>query len=224
MAKLMYNQKWLSLNEYSIDYLELVNRYYATCGKSVPATYYNLDLPNSVYDSKLLGAGSYELMGDLSGYLWKKITLLQVFNFEPVQFTLQADESGTSFKDRTTSVWFPTIYELVPSVHDFVCYDYTTTRDNQFKDKPQLYEVVNIEKAGSTELTFWKATLKSTHRTKENIEAQLSGSYSFSDYEKHIYKSSDAILLDQLQCRNGKLKLNNFYKEQVGLYVETSNQ
>lgn len=224
MAKLMFNQKWMSLNDYSLDYFELLYRYYATCAPSQPYTYYNLDLPNSVYDSKLLTAGSYELMGDLSGMLWKKITLLQGFAFEPVQFVMSADETGPSFKDRTSSLWFPTIYELVPNIHDFVCFDWVTSRENQFKDQQPLYEVVNVEKASSSELTFWKVQLKSTYRTKQNIEKQLSGSYSFSDYEKHIYKASDEIFLERMMLRNSKLKVNSFYKEQIGLYVETSNQ
>lgn len=224
MAKLMFNQKWYSINEYSIDYFELLYRYYATCGASQPVTYYNMDLPNSVFDSKLLNAGSYELMGDLSGNVWKKITQLQAFTFEPVQFTLQSDETGTSYKDRTSTLWFPTIYELQPYIHDFVCFDYTMTREDQFKDKVALYEVVNVEKAGTTELTFYKVQLKSTHRTKKDIEAQLSGSYSFVDYEKHIYKTSDSIFLQKMMIRNENLKANKFFKESIGLYVETRNQ
>jgi hypothetical protein len=223
MAKLMYNQKWYSINEYSLDYFEFLYRYYAATAPSQPVTYYNLDLPNSVYDGKLLQAGSYELMGNLSGMLWKKISLIQAFSFEPVQFTLQSDETGVSFKDRTTSLWFPTIYELQPSVHDFVCFDWITSREDQFKAQVPLYEVVNAEKAGSSELTFWRVQLKSTHRTKRDIESQLSGSYSFVDYEKHIYKTDDAIFLQKLMIKNEKLKVNDFYKEQIGLYVETRN-
>ena len=221
MSKLMYNQKWYSINEYSLDYFEYLYRYYATSAPSQPVTYYNLDLPNSVYDSKLLVAGSYELMGNLSGLLWKKISMLQAFSFEPVQFTLQSDETGPSFKDRTSSLWLPTIYELEPGPSDFVCFDWITSRDNQFKDQLPLYEVVNVEKAGSTELTFWRVQLKSSHRRKIDIEAQLSGSYSFVDYEKHIYKTPDAIFLQRMMMRNENLKVNNFFKEQIGLYVQT---
>jgi len=223
MAKIMYNQKWFSINEYSLDYFELLFQYYATCGRSIPATYYNLDLPNSVYDSKLLEAGAYEQMGNLSGLLWKKILTLQVFAFEQIPFILNSDDEGPTFKDRTSSFWIPTIYELRPYVHDHIIYEHVTSRNDFMKDQLPLYEVVNVEKASSGELTFWKVNLKSTHRRKEEIEKQLSGNYTFVDYEKHIYKTSDAIQLTQLQSKNESLKVNDFYKEQIGLYVENVN-
>jgi len=216
----MYNQKWFSINEYSLDYFELLFQYYSTCGRSIPITYYNLDLPNSVYDSKLLEAGAYEQMGNLSGLLWKKILTLQVFSFEQIPFVLNSDDEGPTFKDRISSFWIPTIYELRPYVHDHVIYEHVTTRNDFMKDQLPLYEVVNVEKASSGELTFWKVNLKSTFRRKEEIERQLSGNYTFVDYEKHIYKTSDAIQLTKLQVKNENLKVNDFYKEQIGLYVE----
>ena len=219
--KLMYNQKWYSINEYALDYFELLYQYYATSARSIPVTYYSLDLPNSVYDSKLLQGGSYELMGDLSGMLWKKIFSVQAFSFEPIPFTLTADEAGVAFRDRTSTLWLPTIYELRPNIHDFVIYEHPTQRNDEFKDQLPMYQVVNVEKASSGELTFWKVSLKSNYRRKENIENQLSGSYIFYDFEKHIFRASDASFLTKLQLKNSKLKVNDFYKEQIGLYVES---
>jgi hypothetical protein len=220
MAKLMYSQKWYSINEYALDYFEFIYRYYATCARSLPITYYNLDLPNSVYDGKLLQGGSYEPMGNLSGLLWKKIMTVQAFSFEPMVFTQTADEEGVAFRDRMSSLWLPTIYELRPYVHDYVIYEQPRQRDDQFQDQIPMYEVVNVEKASSTELTFWKVSLKSTHYKKTEIENQLSGNYTFYDFEKHIYKTSDAIFLTKLQLKNDKLKVNDFYKENIGLYCE----
>jgi len=224
MSKLMYNQKWYSINEYSLDYFEFLYRYYAAVAPSQPVTYYSLDLPNSVYDATLLQAGSYEMIGNLSGMRWKKITMVQAFSFEPVPFALQADETGPNFKDRTSSLWFPTVYELEPSVHDFVVYDWATSRDNELKDQLPVYEVVNLEKASSGEATFWKTQLKSTYRRKSEIEKQLSGSYSFVDYEKHIYKTSDAVFLQRMMLKNENLKVNEFFKDRIGLYVTTTKE
>ena len=220
MAKLMFNQKWFSINEYSLDYYELLFQYYSTCAKSIPVTYYSLDLPESVYDGDTLMGGSYEQVGDMSGYRWKKIMMVQAFTFEPIQFTLSSDEEGVSFKDRTSSLWLPTIYELKPNVHDFVMFDYVQSRNDPFKDQAPMYEVVNLEKASSTGLTFWKTNLKSSVRRKEDLEKQLSGNYTFIDYEKHIYKTSDAILMTKLQLKNSKLKCNDFFKDNIGLYVK----
>jgi hypothetical protein len=223
MSKLMYSQKWVSINDYSLDYFEFLYRYYATCAPSQPVTYYSLDLPNSVYDSTLLQAGSYELTGNLSGMRWKKITMIQAFSFEPVPFTMSADETGPNFKDRISSLWFPTVYELQPSVHDFVVYDWVTSREDEFKDQLPLYEVVNLDKASSGTVSFWKTQLKSTYRKKEDIEKQLSGSYSFVDYEKHIYRTSDAAFLQRMMLKNEKLDINRFFKDRIGLFVETQS-
>ena len=217
----MYTQKWYSLNsEYALDYYELLYRYYASCAPSIPVTYYSLDLPNSVYDDTLLNAGSYEVIGNLSGLLWKKINLLQVYTFEQMQFVLQSDEGGPQFKDRMSSIWIPSIYELEPKPRDFICFDIVKTREDQFQAELPLYQVVNIEKASSNRITFWKANLKSTFQTKENIELQLSGQYSFIDFEKHIYTLSDSVMLQKLMVRNSSLKINDFFKERIGLYVE----
>ena len=220
MSKIMYNQKWVNINEYSLDYFEILFQYYSTCARSIPITYYNLDIPNSVLDKTLLDAGSYEMMGNLSGILWKKILTLQVYSFEQIPFIMGADESGVAFKDRTSTLWLPTIYELRPYVHDFLIYEHVLQRNDFMKDQLPLYEVVNVEKASSGELTFWKINLKSTYRRKNEIEKQLSGNYTYVDYEKHIFRTSDAIFMTKLQLKNEKLKMNEFFKESIGLYVE----
>lgn len=219
--KLMYNQKWFSINEYALDYFELLYQYYATCAKSIPVTIYNLDTPNSVLDRDQLQAGSYEHMGNLSGMLWKKIFSVQCYNFEPIPFTMVADEEGVAFKDRMSTLWIPAIYEIKPYVHDYIIYEHPTSRNDSFKDQLPLYEVMNVEKASSGELTFWKISMKSSFYRKEQIEQQLSGSYAFVDYEKHIYKASDASYLTKLQLKNSQLKINDYYKDQIGLYVES---
>lgn len=220
MSKIMYNQKWYSINEYPLDYFELLYQYYASFGVRTPVTYYNLDLPNSVIDDNVLLGGSYELTGNLSGYLWKKILILPVYNIEQVAFPLTADEEGVGFQDRTTTMFIPTIYEFRPYVHDFMIYDQITWRDNPFKADVPVYEVVNVEKASSAEITFWRINLRSSSKTKQKIENQLSGNFTFVDYEKQIYRTSDAIFLSRLQLKNSKLKVNDFFKEHVGLYVE----
>ncbi len=223
MPKLMNSQKWYTINEYSLDYYELLYRYYAACAPSIPITYYSLDLVNSVYDGSLLQAGAYEPTGNLSGLKWKKITMVQVYNFEQIQFNLQADETGPNFRDRMSSLWFPTIYELEPKIHDFIAFEWIKSRNDQFKEHLPMYEIINLERANSAELTFWKAQLKSTFRTKGDVENHISGRYSFVDFEKHIYTHSDAIFLQTMMVRNSNLKLNDFYKNQIGLYVETKS-
>lgn len=220
MAKIMYSQKWYQINEYPLDYFELLYQYYSSAGIRTPVTYYNLDLPNSVYDTELLGNGAYEQMGNLSGYLWKKIMMLPVYNMEQVNFSLNADESGVGFQDRTTSCFIPTSYEFHPRIHDMIIYDQITWRTDPFSADIPMYEVMNLDKASTAEITFWKLSLKSTSKRKWQVEKQLSGNFTFIDYEKQIYRTSDAIDIQRLQLKNSDLPVNDYFKELIGLYVE----
>ena len=78
-------QNWLRLYHYPADYLNLVYRYYAAHGIAYICTYYHLDIPNSTLDTEILDAGSYEIIGDLSGLVWEKITMLPIYNTDQIQ-------------------------------------------------------------------------------------------------------------------------------------------
>lgn len=220
----MYSQKWYHINEYPVDYFELLYQYYAACGMQVPVTYYNLDMPNSVQDCEMLMGGTYEEMGNLSGYVWKKILMLPVYNFEQVNFTLNADESGVGFHNKTSTVWIPTVYEFQPMIHDYIIYDQIQWRQDPFQADIPMYRVVNMEKASNANISFWRLTLQGASKIKEQIENQLSGNFTFVDYEKKIYRTSDAINLTKQRMKNGNLMVNKFFKEQIGLYVEDREQ
>jgi len=216
----MYSQKWVQLNEYPLDYFELLYQYYATSGIRLPITYYHLDLPNSVKDDELLMGGTYEAIGDLSGYLWQKILTLPVYNMEQISFNLNADERGVGFQDKQTTLFIPSSYEFRPMIHDYIVYDQIQQRQNPFQAYTPTYEVINLEKASSTNITFWKLTLKGSSISKERIDQQLSGNYTFVDYEKKIYRTSDAIHLTKQRVKNANLSINNYFKDQIGLYVD----
>ena len=221
MSKIMYSQKWVQLNQYPLDYYELLYQYYSSAGIRLPVTYYSLDLPNSAKDDEVLMGGTYELMGDLSGYLWRKILMLPVYNMEQINYTMLGDETGVGFRDTRTTLFIPTSYEFRPMIHDFLIYDQLSWRDDSFQLWQPLYEVTNLEKASTTNITFWRLTLQGSSRTKEEIESQLSGNYTFVDYEKRIYKTSDAIHLTKQRSKNSILPVNNFYNDRIGLYAET---
>ncbi len=219
MAKIMYSQKWHNINQYAPDYFELLYQYYAAAANRTPITYYNLDLPNSVYDGELLADGAYEMTGEHSGLRWKKFLMLYVYNIEQVNLTLNADENGVGFSDQTTTLFIPTIYEFRPKVHDFISYDQIAWRSDPYEASLPLWEVINLEKASHANITFWKLTLQSSYKIKSDLDEHLSGFYTFVDYEKHIYQTSDAIYLSELQLKNSRLDINNFYKQHIGLYV-----
>jgi hypothetical protein len=220
MSKIMYSQKWFAINEYPLDYFELLYQYYASFGVRTPITYYNFDVENSVGDKSLLNAGAYEVIGNLSGYLWRKIMMLPVYNFEQIQFAMNADESGVGFPNQQTTFFIPASYEFYPRVNDFYVYDQISWREDFLKTQAPVYQIVNLEKTSSTHITFFRVTAQISQYKKDQLEKQISGTYAFVDYEKQIYKSDDAILLQSLQLKNSKLMGNNFFKENCGLYLE----
>lgn len=217
-----FNSNWISYNEYPLDYFELLWTYYARCGKSIPATYYNLDLVNSVFDQTLLDAGSFEKVGHLSGLLWKKILTVQVYQPEQMTYNFSGTENGFGKFDQQGSLYLPSIYQINPMVHDFVIFDHIEDRENQFMAKSPVFEVVNLEKASNTEKTFWKVSLKPSHFEKEEVDKQLSGVYSFFDYEGSIYTAKDITTLLELMEKGKETSsvLNSNFDEHSGLYVK----
>lgn len=219
MSKIMYSQKWYSYYDYPLDYFELLYQYYAASGIRTPVTYYSYDIANSVIDKDVLAGGAYEMFGTRSGMRWMKINMLPVYGLEQLQLATNADEHGVQFLSNT-SFYIPSIYEIQPHVHDFLIYDQLQNRDDPFKQALNMYEVINIEKASQTKITFWKATLRNFGYYVDDIEHQLSGNYTFVDYEKQIYNTQDAIHLQKLLIKNNKLRVNDFYNNVSGLYME----
>ncbi len=218
MSKIMYSQKWYTYYEYPLDYFELMYQYYAASGIRTPVTYYALDIPNSIIDDKVLVGGTYEKFGELSGWKWKKINMLPVYNFEQVQLMANAAELGVEF-DSTTSFYLPSIYEIQPHVHDYIAYDYLQNRGDQFGQQINMFEVVNIEKTSQSKITFWKATVQ-TVGDGQYLDSQLSGNYTFIDYEKKIYETRNAINLQKLLLKNTRLGINDYFDRPSGLYME----
>lgn len=219
MSKIMYSQKWYLNYQYPLDYFELLYNYYSAAGNRTPLTYYHLDLSNSVCDKTILAGGSYQRFGELSGRRWKKINMLPVYNIEQVQLALTSDESGNNFNSNT-SFFLPTIYQIQPHVHDFMIYEQIKERDDPYTAYTPMYEVNNVEKTSQAKLTFWKVQLEVSGNIKDQIEKQLSGNYTFVEYEKQIYPTSDAIFLQKMIVKNSKLNINSFFSDKCGLYLE----
>lgn len=215
-------QKWHAIRHYTGDYLNRVYKYYAAHGRSYVCSYYNLDFPNSNLDSTVLDAGSYETVGELSGLRWRKILLLPVYNIEQVQPTFQADEKGFGMFEQTTTFNIPTEYEIVPSIHDFLIFDEGMDTISPDPSKYALFRIIHFEKATVGVITFWRMNVKIDYVDKPSIDNQLSGNFSFLDYEKKIYKTPVTSFLYRLLEKNSRLDGNNSFKENVGLYFLTA--
>jgi len=100
-------QNWYSIRHYSNEYLHTIYQYYAAAGISYICTYYSLNIPGSVVDTSILDAGSYEITGELSGWLWNRIMLFPVYNTETIQNTFVSDERGMGKFDQVSSFNFP---------------------------------------------------------------------------------------------------------------------
>lgn len=213
-------QNWLRQQKYPRDFLEFVYEYYAKHGVAYICTYYHLDIPNSDLDKTELEAGSYEIIGDLSGLKWEKITLLPIYNTESIQPSFMADERGVGKFDQTTSFDVPSTYGITPTFTDFVLFDEIILNDGGVStDTSPIYRVSNIEKATNTQISFWKMTLNISQFTKTQLDSQTRETYSFVDYEKQIYQIDDATEMYTLLSKNNSLDLKSRFKDSLGLYV-----
>jgi len=225
------SQKWFNVATYTNEYLETVYRYYADAGISYICTYYSLNIPESVLDTTILDAGSYETTGELSGLRWNRIMLFPIYNTETVQNTFISDERGMGKFDQVSTFNFPTVYGLKPSIHDFVIFEdvqldedpsqeyrQKSITDFYKQSKKPVYQIVHFEKATNTDVTFWKTNLKINHHTKIDLDEQLSGDYTYFDMEKHIYKTIETSFMYKMFEKNRSLEGNDFYRERCGFY------
>tara|TARA_R110000824_G_scaffold145428_1_gene313708 strand:- start:875 stop:1540 length:666 start_codon:yes stop_codon:yes gene_type:complete len=213
-------QRWLSIRDYSSDYLNLVYNYYAAAGISYTCTYYNFDFPNSAIDKEMLDAGAFETTGEFSGNRWRKILLLPIYNVEQISNVFGNDERGVGKFEQASSFNIPSIYRIQPSPMDFVYFEETVLNDpNKKSDFVQpLYQVTNFEKATNTDRTFWKLGIAVSDHKPPELDTQLSGHYTFFDYEKKIYKTEDAVEMFKLLDKNKEIPLNDYYNERCGLH------
>ena len=217
----MYQSKYADKYDFIKDYTRLVNEYYSHwLYPSFKTTYYNLDIENSNIDEKKLVGGSYEMVGDLSGWRWRKIIDFDLNAIEAVQTTPTSDERGVTLSEKLTTAMFPFIQGLVPQVHDFVSFSDLNTGDNYILRDPPLYEVVNIERSNDTDICFYKINLKVSYVTVSQIECQLSELLDYIDYEKNMYPIDPAIVLNKIMAEKSKSLLNKKFNQNCGLYLE----
>lgn len=212
-------QNWLRQTFYPEEYLKTVYKYYASHGVAYVCTYYHMDYELSKIDKNEMGGGPYEMAGDLSGVVWKKINFLPVYNIASIQPRFSSDEKGMTKSDQTSEFNFPTEYGIQPTTFDHVMFEMPVLNNPEKANLHTLYQVVNFEKSTNTDITFWKVPLKVTFITKERIEKQVSNTFTFVDYEKKIYQSDDAVLLMNMLKDLDENLLNKYYSNNSGLYL-----
>jgi len=217
------NQTKFTTNlNYVNQYFDLVYNYYSQWQlPTIKVTYYNFDIENSVIDKGKLNGGSYELVGEKSGYRWRKVLDFPINGLSQVNTTPTNDERGTTNSEKLLDAYFPRTNMIVPKVHDFIAFDEFNTNNRHILSDPPLYEVVNVEKANDFELAFYKINMKVTYVTKSRVDVQLTDILDFVDYEKKLYGIDQAIVLQKLLEERGRNKLKDSFDSKSGLYCET---
>ena len=217
-------QKFTNNFEFVNEYFKLLTRYYSSWNyTSIHCTYYSFDLENNVQDNDKLVNGSYEMIGNLSGYRWRKYLDIPLNNVEALSTTPTADEKGVTNSEKITTCWFPSTIEIECHVHDFLLFSDAQNSDNYYLRRPPLFEVVNVERSPDFDSTFYKITIKISYISQLDIDKQINGLFHYHDYEKKLYGLDDSIILNTLLTERKKNCCNSTYDVNTGLYMEKVN-
>lgn len=213
-------QKYARVYDYIHDYNELVQDYYSKHAISFLITYYNHDMPSTVWDDNKLFGGSYEKTGELSGRRWNKILYLPVYFMDEVTTAFDGQDIGY-VKEGQTSFAFPSTYGITPYPGDMLKFDQTFLRATN--DKYPVFQVSGAEIYPNTDKRFWKLTAK-VYQSK-TIDAldddSLSEVHMFVDYDKKIHTLNDGLYLTRLLTKNENLrdKLKGLFDDNSGFYL-----
>ena len=206
------------------EYFKLLTQYYQNWNlANVNVTYYSLDIENSYIDDDKLMNGSYELVGDWSGYKWRKILRFPVNNVEQTMTTPTADEKGVTYSEKLTSCWVPSNGQIECHVHDFVVFSDCQDSDNYYLRNPPIFEVVNVERSPDFDNAFYKIMLKVSYIPQSLIDKQICSLLHFHNYEKYLYGIDDSICLNTMLDERKKNKCNHYYNDNTGLYFDRIN-
>lgn len=182
------------------------------------ATYFTLDYENSVLDDEYLQNGSYELIGEYSGLVWKKILYLPLFQVEKMDVEYTEDESGYKKSNMTSSFWIPSEYGIQPSDFDFIFFNQDEIQSQTYNDN--TFRVTSIKKNWNAMITYWNITIGSTYITKKQLNTQINEVLSFVDYEENIYNVDKALLMYKILEKNLNMNFNQSYDQRIGYYLE----
>lgn len=219
---------------YISDYFYTVYDMYIRVNKAFPVTYYSTDLENSILDDEnsnvleggagLLG-GTYEKdgIGELSGKLFKKISMLPVHNMQTIQPTLETGDKGYHAGESLTATFdFPDVYGLKPLSGDVLNLNYGMNIDGK-PDNRILYQVTNVNMSHFGQyLNVWQIQCRVAPFFIDDIEKQLSKFLAFNESTKTIIPTANANLLNNILKRSEKISydLNTVFNKVVSLYFE----
>lgn len=218
MTSLDTIQKYTRIYDYIYDFHKLLYDYYSKHAVAFLVNYYNIDVPTTVWDDDKLFGGSYESTGDLSGKKWNKYLLMPVYFMEEVTSAFDAQDIGYIKEGRTTFV-IPSTYGITPYPGDFVKFDQTFLRESN--DTYPVFRVTGAEISVNADFRFWKLNAEVYQSKRATaIDAKLTATFTFVDYDKKIHTLADSEFLTRLLLKNESLRgnLKDLYDKNSGFY------
>jgi len=210
-------QPLIRLTDYVNEYKNLVYSYYAKAHNMIMATYFQLDMNNTIFDPNYVA--TYHKTGDLSGRKYNCIHALPVLYSQQVIPTMDGSDRGVVFANNTnTAVVIDPTTGLVPRPEDILLFnlegDYST------------WEVTNVELSGTLERPYYRCMLKQT-RTRVNFENQITANYMYMEYTHHIHSFVDATnfmyLMERLKTVVHKLNSSTFYNHNLAYHHQNKH-
>lgn len=212
-------EKYERLYFYIHEYQQLVYDYYSKHGVAFLATYYNINVTETVWDDENLMGGSYEEIGDYSGMKFNKILLLPVYFIDEIPTVFSGEETGY-IKEGETNIVIPSSYGITPYPRDLVKLEQEYLRPTN--DIYPTFIVTGAEISANTDRRFWRLKLEVFQsKTTTEIDTQLENTLVFFDYDKKIHTLEDSEFLTKLLTKNATLRgtLKDLFDENSGFYL-----
>jgi len=208
----------LMIYDYITQYHHLIYNFYSKEYPAYACTYYRLDYTNSIKEDVEFRAGSYELIGDLSGWKWHKIYMMPILFAEPIENVANTYDERGKITELTTSFVVPDTIGMQPLINDLVLFP-TSLRKEQFSKYPS-FVVTGYEKATFSNETMWKIYVKSFWAHEDDIDKQVNDYYIFVDFFKQIYPlQTGQELVQRMQSCESLMRtfFDQYIDQQCGL-------
>ena len=215
----MSTQKYQRIYDYIHEYQQLVYDFYSKDVVAFLTTFYHIDTSNTVWEDENIFAGSYDRVGEFSGIRWNKILLLPVYYAEEISTAFDGQDVGY-IKDNETTFVIPSTYGFTPLPNDKIKMEQSYLRPTN--DVYPVFNVGGVEKSVNADRLFWKMKVQVEQSiTIDQLDQQVSETYTFFEYDKKIHNIPDAQFLSRLLAKNEDIRAitkNNLYDQRSGYY------
>lgn len=211
-------QNYQRIYDYIHEYQNLVYDFYSKHVVSFLVTYYNINTCDTIWEDEDIFGGAYEQVGALSGIKRNKILVMPVFYSEEISTSFDGQDIGYVKENETTFV-IPSTYNLRPYPGDLLKLEQEFL--NPSNDTYPTFIVTGIDIHPNTERRFWKIKCKTFQSEGlSSIEAQVTNTFSFVEYDKKIHTLEDSQFMARLLYKHSLLTTNlkNLYDRRCGYY------